>query len=128
MSWQEYIDDHLLAELPHGGTLEHAAIASLEGDIWAQSPNFPELSEEEAKAINTGFDNQNELASKGLFLGGQKFIVLAGDEGAVIRGKSGSQGTFPAHIRGTMISGLLAVQACGLSLESEVEVFSSMAF
>lgn len=98
MSWQDYVDDHLLAELPHGGTLEHAAIASLEGDIWAQSPNFPELSEQEAQDISAGFDDQGGLAAKGLFVGGQKYIVVAGEEGAVIRGKSGGQGQSFSHI------------------------------
>ena len=106
MSWQEYIDDHLLAELPHGGTLEHAAIASLEGDIWAQSPNFPELSEAEAQAINTGFDDQVSLASKGLFVGGKKFIVVTGEEGAVIRGKAGQEG------RGTPETDVMSFSEC----------------
>lgn len=92
MSWQPYIDDHLLAELPHGGQLEHAAIAGHSGDIWAQSPNFPELSLEEASSILAGFDNQAELAQKGLFIGGVKYIVIAGEEGVVIRGQKGPQG------------------------------------
>ena len=92
MSWQPYIDDHLLAELPHGGTLEHAAITGHSGDVWASSPNFPELSLEEAAAIVAGFDDQAKLAQQGLYIGGVKYIVIAGDEGAVIRGQKGRDG------------------------------------
>lgn len=92
MSWQPYIDDHLLADLPHGGRLEHAAIASHSGDIWAQSDNFPELSSKETEAITNGFDDQVTLAQNGLFVGGKKYIVVTGEEGAVIRGKQGQAG------------------------------------
>lgn len=92
MSWQPYIDDHLLAELPHGGQLEHAAIVGLNGDVWAQSPNFPELEEKEAEAIVKGLSDQSQLAQNGLFVGGHKYIVLAGETGAVIRGKMGQTG------------------------------------
>ncbi len=92
MSWQPYIDDHLLAELPHGGQIEHAAIVSHSGDVWAQSPNFPEISPEEAEKILKGFDDQVTLAQNGLFIGGSKYIVVKGDEGAVIRGKQGPVG------------------------------------
>ncbi len=94
MSWQPYIDDHLLADLPHGGRLEHAAIAGHSGDIWAQSPNFPEISLEEAAAILAGFDDQATLAQQGLYIGGVKYIVIAGEEGAVIRGQKGRDGEF----------------------------------
>lgn len=92
MSWQPYIDDHLLAELPHGGQLDHAAITGHSGDIWAQSPHFPELSSDEAEAILAGFDDQAKMAEKGLFIGGVKYIVIAGEEGVVIRGQKGQQG------------------------------------
>ena len=94
MSWQPYIDDHLLADLPHGGRLEHAAITGHSGDVWAQSPSFPELSLEEAAAILEGFDDQAKLAQQGLYVGGVKYIVIAGEEGAVIRGQKGRDGKF----------------------------------
>lgn len=92
MSWQPYIDDHLQAELPHGGQIEHAAILSLNGDVWAQSPDFPEISPQEAESILKGFDDQVTLAQNGLYVGGKKYIVVKGDEGAVIRGKLGPVG------------------------------------
>ena len=104
MSWQPYIDDHLLAELPHGGQLEHAAIAGHSGDIWAQSPNFPELSLEEATAIVDGFDDQASLAQKGLHIGGVKYIVIAGEAGAVIRGQKGRDGKHIPAARCLLVS------------------------
>lgn len=97
MSWQPYVDDHLLAELPHGGTLEHAALVSHEGDVWAQSPNFPEVSTTEVQAIMKGFDDQATLAQNGLFIGGKKYIVVIGEEGAVIRGRLSQNGALFYH-------------------------------
>ena len=47
MSWQEYVDDHLMCDLPNGGNLKSAAIVGLDGGVWAQSPNFPTLSNDE---------------------------------------------------------------------------------
>ncbi len=47
MSWQEYVDDHLMCDLPNGGTLKSAAIVGLDGGVWAQSPEFPALGDDE---------------------------------------------------------------------------------
>ena len=49
MSWQEYVDDHLMCELPNGGNLKSAAIVGLDGGVWAQSPEFPTLSNDEVR-------------------------------------------------------------------------------
>ena len=57
-SWQTYIDDHLMVDLPHGGQLDSAAILGLDGGVWAQSPNFPELSEQEVNALVKGFEGK----------------------------------------------------------------------
>ena len=92
MSWQAYVDDHLLVELPHGGHLESAAIIGQDGGVWAQSSNFPEIATEEVESILGGISNQAQLAQSGLFLGGTKYLVVAGDEGSVIRGKKGQSG------------------------------------
>jgi len=37
--------------------------------------------------IVRGFDDTSELAANGLWLGGEKFMLLAGEPGAVIRGR-----------------------------------------
>jgi len=49
MSWQEYVDDHLMCELPNAGNLKSAAIVGLDGGVWAQSPDFPTLSNAEVR-------------------------------------------------------------------------------
>jgi len=49
MSWQSYVDEHLLCELPHGGQLSSAAIVGQDGGVWAQSDGFPEVSAEQAR-------------------------------------------------------------------------------
>jgi len=50
MSWQSYVDEHLLCELPHGGQLSSAAIVGQDGGVWAQSDGFPEVSAEQVRA------------------------------------------------------------------------------
>ncbi len=47
MSWQEYVDEHLMCELPSGGHLQSAAIVGLDGGIWAESESFPGISDPE---------------------------------------------------------------------------------
>ncbi len=53
MSWQEYVDDHLMCELPNGGTLKSAAIVGLDGGVWAQSADFPALGDDEVSLKHT---------------------------------------------------------------------------
>ena len=36
MSWQSYVDDHLVGS----GNVTKAAIVGLDGNVWAQSPEF----------------------------------------------------------------------------------------
>jgi hypothetical protein len=42
MSWQAYVDDHLMCEID-GNHLTAAAIVGHDGSVWAQSPNFPQV-------------------------------------------------------------------------------------
>ncbi|AQL02053.1 Profilin homolog5 [Zea mays] len=64
MSWQAYVDDHLLCDI-EGQHLSAAAIVGHDGSVWAQSENFPE---------------------------GTKYMVIQGEPGVVIRGKKGTGG------------------------------------
>lgn len=48
MSWQEYVDDHLLCELPNGGVLTAGAIVGQDGGVWAQNDAFPNIEQSEA--------------------------------------------------------------------------------
>lgn len=78
--------------LSGGGQLLHAAIVGHDGGIWAQSADFPAVSDEEVAAIIKGFDDAAAIGQSGLHLGGDKYMVLAGEPGKVIRGKKGPGG------------------------------------
>eukprot|EP00252_Welwitschia_mirabilis_P027880 TRINITY_DN975_c0_g1_i2.p1 TRINITY_DN975_c0_g1~~TRINITY_DN975_c0_g1_i2.p1 ORF type:complete len:133 (+),score=21.27 TRINITY_DN975_c0_g1_i2:418-816(+) len=92
MSWQAYVDDHLMCDLGRGNRLTAAAILGQDGAIWAQSNNFPAIKPEEVNAIVNDFQEPGTLAPSGLYIGGAKYMVIQGEPGAVIRGKKGSSG------------------------------------
>jgi len=54
MSWQTYVDDHLLVPLPNGGQLSHAAIVGQDGGVWAQDAGFPAISVDQVQALVKG--------------------------------------------------------------------------
>ncbi|XP_074591874.1 profilin-like [Curcuma longa] len=91
MSWQTYVDDHLLCDID-GQQLKAAAILGLDGSVWAVSPSFPESKPEEIAAIMADFNEPGTLAPTGLYLGGSKYMVIQGEPGVVIRGKKGTGG------------------------------------
>ncbi|PRQ27576.1 profilin [Rosa rugosa] len=91
MSWQQYVDEHLMCEID-GNALTAAAILGQDGSVWSKSANFPQFKPEEIAAIMKDFDQPGTLAPTGLFLGGTKYMVIQGEAGAVIRGKKGSGG------------------------------------
>ncbi|XP_010915372.1 profilin isoform X1 [Elaeis guineensis] len=86
MSWQTYVDDHLMCEID-GQHLTAAAIVGHDGSVWAQMANFPQFKPEEITAIMNDFDEPGSLAPTGLYLGGTKYMVIQGEPGSVIRGK-----------------------------------------
>lgn len=43
MSWQSYVDDHLMCDAGDGNTLTAAAILGHDGAVWAKSASFPEV-------------------------------------------------------------------------------------
>ncbi|GMI73055.1 profilin 5 [Hibiscus trionum] len=92
MSWQTYVDEHLMCELETGNRLSSAAILGLDGSVWAQSAAFPKFKPEEIKAILKDFDEPGSLAPTGLHLAGAKYMVIQGEPGAVVRGKKGAGG------------------------------------
>nr|NP_001235595.1 profilin [Glycine max]ABG88188.1 profilin [Glycine max] len=91
MSWQAYVDDHLMCETD-GQHLTAAAIIGHDGSAWAQSANFPQFKPVEITAIMKDFDEPGSLAPTGLHLGGTKYMVIQGEPGVVIRGKKGPGG------------------------------------
>ncbi|KAJ4950035.1 hypothetical protein NE237_026867 [Protea cynaroides] len=107
MSWQTYVDDHLLCDIDGSGTnLSHAAIIGHDGSVWAQSPAFPQFKPEEITGIMNDFAEPGTLAPTGLYLGGTKYMVIQGEAGAVIRGKKGSGGITIKKTNLAMIIGI----------------------
>ena len=92
MSWQTYVDEHLMCDVGDGHTLTASAIIGHDGSVWAQSETFPQLKPEEVSGIMSDFAEPGYLAPTGLFLGGTKYMVIQGEPGAVIRRKKGSGG------------------------------------
>ncbi|KAE8687855.1 Profilin-4 [Hibiscus syriacus] len=93
MSWQTYVDEHLMCDIE--GTGQHltaAAIIGHDGSVWAKSSAFPQLSGSEISDIMKDFDEPGHLAPKGLHLAGTKYMVIQGEPGVVIRGKKGAGG------------------------------------
>jgi len=91
MSWQAYVDDHLLCDID-SQRLTAAAILGHDGAVWAQSDAFPQVKPEEIIAIMNDFSEPGSLAPTGLYLGASKYMVIQGEPGAVIRGKKGPGG------------------------------------
>ncbi|KAL0394129.1 UNVERIFIED_CONTAM: Profilin [Sesamum latifolium] len=77
MSWQSYVDDHLMCEID-GNHLTSAAIIGHDGVVWAQSANFPQFKAEEIAAIMDDFEEPGKLAPTGLHLGGTKYMGPGG--------------------------------------------------
>lgn len=92
MSWQVYVDEHLLTELPSGGSLSQGAIVGQDGAVWAQSAGFPEITDDEVAKIMEELNSPGKIAQSGLFLGGTKYIVIPGEPGEVIRGRKNQDG------------------------------------
>jgi profilin len=95
MSWDSYITDHLMAELPNaeGKRLSHAAIIGKEdGGVWAKDEGFPDVTDDQLAAILKGFDDPDILAQTGIKLGDKKFLAVQGDPGQAIRGRSNADG------------------------------------
>ncbi|CAO2181210.1 unnamed protein product [Urochloa humidicola] len=83
MSWQAYVDDHLLCDID-GQRLAAAAILGHDGSVWAQSDAFPQVKPKEINGIMNDFNEPGSLAPTGLYLGGSKYMVIQGEPGAVI--------------------------------------------
>eukprot|EP00850_Spirogloea_muscicola_P022370 SM000290S10904 [mRNA] locus=s290:39733:40536:- [translate_table: standard] len=95
MSWQLYVDDHLMCDLPGGGMLTSAAILGHDGVTAA-----------EVSAIMGEFNNPGHLATTGLYLGGVKYMMVAGEAGAVLRGKMGAGGTTVKKTSSALVIGI----------------------
>ncbi len=120
--FQTYVNDHLMADLPSGGKLSSAAIIGHDGGVFAQSPDFPEVSTDEMTSIMDGLDDPNRLAASGIRLGGTKYFLVPSEECDQLRGRHKSGGiliiikTITVMIVGIYESGT-AAEAEGLVLD-----------
>ncbi|XP_010536838.1 PREDICTED: profilin-like [Tarenaya hassleriana] len=120
MSWQTYVDDHLMCDV-EGNHLTAAAILGEDGSVWAQSAHFPQFNPDEIAGIISDFDEPGTLAPTGLFLGGVKYMVIQGEPGAVIRGKKGPGGVTIKKTNQAMVIGIydepMAPGQCNMVVE-----------
>lgn len=95
MSWQEYVDDHLVA-----AGFMYAAIVGHDGSPWASTKGFV-VQEDEAKNLAkllTGETSLDGIAENGFFVAGQKYAFTRGeiddDEGAApfVQGRCKDEG------------------------------------
>ncbi|KAI5067585.1 hypothetical protein GOP47_0018113 [Adiantum capillus-veneris] len=122
MSWDAYVDDHLMCAFPTGNTLTSAAIIGLDGSVWAASSKFPEIKTDEVTAIVNAFNSDGgELAQRGLFIGGAKYLVVQGEQGVVIRGKKGAGGVTIKKTNLCMVFGIYDEPVTGGECNSVVE-------
>ncbi|CAN8253015.1 unnamed protein product [Cochlearia groenlandica] len=106
MSWQTYVDDHLMCKDESNHRLTAAAILGHDGTVWGQSSGFPQLKQEEIISINKDFEEPGTLAPTGLFIGGTKYMVIQGEPNAIIRGKKGQSGVTIKKTTQTMVIGI----------------------
>ncbi|KAH7435467.1 hypothetical protein KP509_06G066200 [Ceratopteris richardii] len=122
MSWNAYVDDHLMAPFATGDTLTAAGIIGIDDQaMWAYSSKFPEMKPQEVKDIINAFEDSGPLAEKGLFLGGVKYLVVQGDPGVVIRGKKTQGGVTIKKTNMCLIIGLYDDPVTGGQCNSVVE-------
>ncbi|KAI5061111.1 hypothetical protein GOP47_0023616 [Adiantum capillus-veneris] len=81
MSWDAYVDNHLMCAFPTGNTLTSVGIIGLDGSVWTANNKFPEIKTAEVTAIVNAFNSDgDELAQRGLFIGDAKYLVVEGEK------------------------------------------------
>lgn len=121
MSWQTYVDDHLLADLPSGGKLTHAAILGHDGGVWAQSPEFPEVDAQQMTDLLAGVEDPGKLATTGIKLGQAKYFLIPSEPGSVLRGRFKSDGVIIKKTNSALVVGVYAEPVTGGEASVRVE-------
>ena len=70
MSWQQYVDDQLLATKQ----VKEAVILGHDGNVWATSQDFT-VSPEELKKIVGNYNSVDTLAQEGVTLAGTRYQI-----------------------------------------------------
>ncbi|KAF8266232.1 profilin [Lactarius quietus] len=78
MSWQTYVETNLVGS----GKVTRAAIIGLEGGVWAASPGYTVLPNEQ-KEIVAAFKSADIAQANGIRLSGQKFFTVKADERSI---------------------------------------------
>lgn len=145
MSWQSYVDDHLMAPLagasaavssplpvtiafsaassalhcPYhtisiagGGTLAGAAIVGHDGGVWAQTPDFPAITQEQVTAINEGLEDPAKMGATGIRIGSAdaetKYFLIPSEAGSVLRGRFKNDGVVIKKTTSALVIGLFS--------------------
>ena len=97
MSWQAYVDDHLIATK----MVTHAVMCGHDGNIWSQSKDFS-VTSDELRTLISRFSNMLELAGKGVTIAGTKYLYLSSSD-KVVRAKKGTSGVHVVKTKQTYI-------------------------
>merc|ERR1712059_136609 len=86
MSWQQYVDDQLLATKQ----VKEAVILGHDGNVWATSHDFS-VTPEELKRIVADYNSVDTLAQSGVTLAGTRYMYISRE------GKEGNQWATPGQ-------------------------------
>eukprot|EP01123_Difflugia_compressa_P010740 TRINITY_DN3_c0_g2_i1.p1 TRINITY_DN3_c0_g2~~TRINITY_DN3_c0_g2_i1.p1 ORF type:complete len:127 (-),score=21.46 TRINITY_DN3_c0_g2_i1:198-578(-) len=100
MSWQSYVDTNLVGT----GLVTVASITGHDGSVWATSPGF-NVSADEIKKLVAGFNDPSPLRASGMFINGEKYLVLKADDRSIY-GKKGTGGVVTVKTGGAVLIGL----------------------
>ncbi|XP_002731044.1 profilin-2-like [Saccoglossus kowalevskii] len=101
MSWQTYVDTHLI------GTekIAKASILGHDGSTWATSKDFV-ITPEEGKALAKGITAQDCFYSTGVHLAGTKYTYLRGVKDENVYAKKGDSGVCVVKTKQAIIVGI----------------------
>mmetsp|Transcript_487 Transcript_487/g.1430 ORF Transcript_487/g.1430 Transcript_487/m.1430 type:complete len:127 (+) Transcript_487:206-586(+) len=86
MSWQPYIDQQLIGT----GMVDSAVMVGFDGTVWAKSDGL-ECTPDELTKLIAGFNDPSKLRENGMFLQGDKYIIVRSDDRSIY-GKLGTSG------------------------------------
>jgi len=86
MSWQQYVDDQLLATKQ----VKEAVILGHDGNVWAASQDFS-VTPEELKKIVGDYNSVDTLAQSGVTVAGTRYMYISSND-KVVRAKKGTGG------------------------------------
>ncbi|OCF34571.1 profilin [Kwoniella heveanensis CBS 569] len=89
MSWQAYVDDHLVGT----GKVSKAAILGKQGGVWAASSGYNLSQQEQDAVVKTAFAQPDQIRANGITLSGFKFMCIQANPDEVI-GRKGERGVF----------------------------------